>query len=60
MQHVPQAFLLKMALKFGFTRVAIKTPSFEVEEGVNRQSPPSILWFAGGACWNIGKFDLSP
>ena len=31
---------------------AIKTPSFEVEEGGRRQRPPSILWF-GGSCSSI-------
>ena len=29
---------------------AIKTPSFEVEEGGCRQRPPSILWFGRGSC----------
>ena len=28
---------------------AIKTPSFEVEEGKCRKRPPSVLWF-GGSC----------
>ena len=31
---------------------AIKTPSFEVEEGECRQRPLSILWF-GGSCSSI-------
>ena len=31
---------------------AIKTPSFEVEEGGCRQRPPSILGF-GGSCSSI-------
>ena len=31
---------------------AIKTPSFEVEEGGYRRRPPSVWWF-GGSCSSI-------